>query len=128
MVKLNKKIAFERMIANFGPWSGWGRAQHLAYGLVRGVEYSHMEKYANDRPPMSTIVRTLWKLGAWQESSHKPRRNIVRWLLELWKPSTPRERPGENDKLPPRACYDEVEKLVVWVRKPARELAKEAAE
>ncbi len=104
MVTLKRNKAFEQMIANFGPWNTWGRAQHIAYGLMRGVEYSRMEKYSNDNPHAWPIVRTLWQLGAWEE------------------------HPYAEGKFPPRACYDEVEKLVVWVPKPAREPAVEAAE
>lgn len=99
MLKLKKKVAFELMVKFFGPWNTWGRAQHIAYGLVRGVEYSRMEKYSNDNPHAVDVVSVLWKLGAWEE--HK--------FVDDGK-----------FRLAPRECYEEVQKLIVWVKKPIR--------
>lgn len=36
MEKLKKKEAFCRAVAAFGEWRTWSRADHIAYGLVRG--------------------------------------------------------------------------------------------
>lgn len=99
MLKLKKQVAFELMVKSFGPWNTWGRAQHLAYGLIRGVEYSRMERYSNDNPHAVTVDYALWRLGAWEE------------------------HPFVNDgkfRSIPRECYDEVQKLIVWVKKPVR--------
>jgi hypothetical protein len=102
MLKLKKKVAFELMVKSFGPWNTWGRAEHLAYGLIRGVEYSRMERYSNDNPHSVGIARDLWQIGAWEEHQYA------------------------EGKWPPRACYDEVEKLVVWVKKPIRVIQDQA--
>lgn len=104
MVILKRRKAFELMIANFGPWNTWGRGEHLAYGLLRGVEYSRMEKYSNDDPHSTDVVRVLWKLGAWEE------------------------HPYVQGKLIPVACYDEVSRLIVWNKKPVRDRKAQAAE
>lgn len=106
MLMLKKKVAFELMVKFFGPWNTWDRAAHLAYGLIRGIEYSRMERCSNDNPHAVGVVRALWQLGAWEE------------------------HPYTENKCPPWACYDEVAKLVVWVKKEPRvkKNADEAAE
>lgn len=45
---IKKFEAFQRAIKAFGPWNTWGRLEHLAYGLVRGVTYARMEATSND--------------------------------------------------------------------------------
>jgi hypothetical protein len=93
---IKKKEAFKRAIAAFGPWNTWGRAHHLAYGLIRGVAYSRMEKCANDNPHSVPIEWLLYQLGAWPEVK----------VANSW--SLPRE------------MREEVAKLIVWVRKTPR--------
>jgi hypothetical protein len=96
MEKLKKTEAFARATAAFGEWRSWGRAQHLAYGLIRGVPYEAMEKCANDNPHSVRIVWALYQLGAWPEVK------------------------VDRSYLMPEACRKEVEALVVWVRKTPR--------
>lgn len=109
MLKLKKKVAFELFVNTFGPWNTWDRGVNLAYGLIRGVEYSRMEKYANDNPYGFNIAFNLWKIGAWEEF------------------------PYINGKYSaPHECRVAVKKLVIWVRKPVKikraSLASEAAQ
>lgn len=102
--------AFAKMTKLFGPWNTWGRAEHIAYGLARGVPYARMERCSNDNPPSYEAARVLWKLGAFE--GHEP-------------PPTSSAYPSV-----PHALYDEVIKLVVWLKKEPRVKRKtpEAAE
>lgn len=108
MLKLKRKEAFDRAVALFGPWGSWGRAEHVAYGLIRGCEYARMERCANDAPPMLNITRNLGYLGAWAD----------------WAPAK------GTFALPPPAVDADVSALVEWVRKTPRpkRQAPEAAE
>lgn len=96
---MKKKAAFEAAIKTFGPWSSWGRAEHIAYGLIRGVEYSRMERSCNDNPHALALGHRLRDLGAWPE-------HVV-------------PADGKFRSLT-RECYDEVARLVVWVKKEPR--------
>lgn len=104
MEKVKKKEAFKRAIAAFGEWRSWGRAEHLAYGLIRGVPYAVMEKCANDDSHAflgmwghcSSIRAALHKLGAWPEYA-------AAQYISL-----------------PKECLDEVKVLVVWTKKVPR--------
>lgn len=103
MEKLKKFEAFSRAQALFGPWRTWHRSQHVAYGLVRGVPYSAMEKCCNDAPPWGSIAFALARLGAWPEvvvpAGAKP------WQVPV----------GLT-----QAHRDEVAALVQWVHKTPR--------
>lgn len=100
-MKTMKKIAaFKKMTELFGPWKTWGRAEHLAYGLVRGVEHSRMEKCSNDNPPTYEVARHLWKLGAFE--AHEPPPNDGKYR------SVPHE------------IHSEVGRLITWVKKEPR--------
>jgi hypothetical protein len=66
MEQLKKHEAFKRAVAAFGEWRAWGRAQHLAYGLIRGVPYVTMERCSNDNPHYG-VATALRKLGAWPD-------------------------------------------------------------
>lgn len=96
MLTMKKRLARESVERCCGPWKGWGRAQHLAYGLLRGVAYERMERCANDNPLAVPLVRVLLDAGAFGD---------VVVSLHAWIP---------------REIQDEVERLVVWVRKPPR--------
>lgn len=67
MNTMKRNEAFARALKAFGPWNTWSRAEHLAYGLVRGTPYSSMEKCCNDNPLSVSVEYALWKLGAWPE-------------------------------------------------------------
>jgi hypothetical protein len=117
MEKLKKQEAFSRAVEAFGDWRTWGRAQHVAYGLIRGVPYVAMEKYANDKPSHYDIARCLIKLGAWPEpkEAEAPRS----WWQRLFgkKPDVKVTEVGYEWV---RRHQDEVEGLVTWVQKPPR--------
>lgn len=99
MITLKKKEAFAAALKAFGPWHTWGRAQHLAYGLIRGVPYEKMERCANDSPFSVMFERSLQKLGAWPEFPFDPEN---RWNL-------------------PSSVYNkEAYNLISWVRKTPR--------
>ncbi len=99
MIKLNKKVAFKRMVNLCGNWNTWSRNEHIAYGLIRGIDYERMEKYANDCPCHSSIARILWKLNIWEEYPY------VEDNTGIFKSA-------------PIRCYEEVHMLVRWNRKP----------
>lgn len=99
MHTLKRSEAFARAQKVFGPWNTWSRAQHLAYGLIRGVEYSRMEKYCNDNPQATMVEYALWELGAWPENP---------------KPT------GGGFHCIPNDLRKEVWSIVVWVHKPVR--------
>jgi len=101
MKTMKKTVAFEKMVEMFGPWKTWGREEHLAYGLIRGVEYARMEKCSNDNPPSYGVACKLWELGAFEDH-----------------PAPPKE-PGKW-RSPPREVIDQVCKLIVWVKKEPR--------
>lgn len=119
MEKLKKQEAFSRAVETFGPWNTWGRADHIAYGLIRGVSYVVMERYANDNPSHYSITSRLVRLGAWPKP--QPEETPRSWWKRLF---------GKKDESPPsrpRVSHEdiqdhvpEVEALVVWVRKPVR--------
>lgn len=67
MQTMKKKEAFARALKVFGPWNTWRREHHLAYGLIRGIPYSRMEKCSNDNPLSVSVEYALWALGAWPE-------------------------------------------------------------
>lgn len=96
---MKKYQARAAALAAFGPFNTWGRAEHLAYGLVRGVAYSRMEKCSNDNPHAFPLGHKLRELGAWPE-------HVV-------------ANDGKFHSLS-KECYDEVQALVVWVRKEPR--------
>ena len=100
MLKMKQYEAFAKMTKMFGPWNTWGRAEHIAYGLVRGVPYARMERCSNDNPLATLVEDRLWALGAFPEHS----------------------KPAEDGKYRsvPREIYDEVKALVVWVKKEPR--------
>lgn len=110
MKTMKKLAAFKKMTEVFGPWNTWGRSQHLAYGLIRGVEHSRMEKCSNDNPPTYEVACHLWKLGAFE--AHEPPPND-----------------GKYRSLP-TDIHSEVRTLIVWVKKEPRVKAtsNEAAE
>lgn len=107
MIILKRFEAFERAVKAFGPWNTWGRANHLAYGLVRGVPYAAMERTANDNPfaLWPSIQTCLEKLEALPSSTNnyeqeKLNRAEVHALV-VWVPKPPRERrarPAETDQ------------------------------
>lgn len=100
-MKTMKKIAaFKKMTETFGPWKTWSRADHLAYGLVRGIEHSRMEKCSNDNPPTYEVARKLWDLGAYEEHAAPPKDGKYRQV--------------------PREIVDEVCSLITWVKKEPR--------
>ena len=98
MLKMRKYEAFEKMTKLCGPWNTWGRAEHIAYGLIRGIPYEKMERTANDNPHAVEFSGVLWKIGAWPENPCDGRGS---WLL-------------------PRELRDECNKLVIWVKKVPR--------
>lgn len=98
MEKLNKYEAFTRAVAAFGAWRTWSRSEHVAYGLIRGVPYSAMERYCNDAPQHYNIASALLKLGAWPAPEGAPRPSYE--ILTKY--------------------TQDVAALVVWVRKPVR--------
>lgn len=117
MEKLKRHEAYDRAVAAFGEWRTWNRSEHIAYGLIRGVPYASMERYANDSPSMYSITLSLVRLGAWPEPQleETPRS----WWERLF---------GKKAADPTRTAYelvskriDEVQPLVKWVRKPVRE-------
>lgn len=111
MKTMKKTAAFKKMTETFGPWKTWSRADHLAYGLIRGVEHSRMERCSNDNPPTYEVACRLWELGAFE--AHQP----------------PAKEPGRF-RSPPREVHDEVRTLIVWVKKEPRvkKTSDEAAE
>lgn len=119
MEKIKKSEAFKRAVAAFGEWRTWTRSQHIAYGLIRGVPYSAMERYANDNVDHFRITSALIALGAWPEpaSEETPRS----WWERIWG-----KKIAEKQSLRPtyeqvKAHIGEVHTLVVWARKPVRE-------
>jgi len=123
MEKLKKSEAFQRALSVFGDWRTWGRSQHVAYGLIRGVPYVAMEKYANDRPEHTSIASALARLGAWPEPWEAEDNRA--WWARIFGPKpaeTPPQIPDPR-KLAFKQAHDnvrEVEALVVWVQKPVR--------
>jgi len=108
MEKLKRKEAFDRAVAAFGPWKSWTRSNHLAYGLIRGVEYARMERCSNDAPPIYDAARSAARLGAWPDFEPKPNSwgifsvpdayyaeicSAVRWVRK-----TPRRKPEAFDE------------------------------
>ncbi len=68
MKTLKRKEAYEFMVKNYGPWVSWGRFQHLAYGLMRGVPYAKMERCANDNPLSDCdLWFAVWKAGCFDD-------------------------------------------------------------
>lgn len=110
MKTMKKFAAFKKMTELFGPWKTWGRAEHLAYGFVRGVEHSRMEKCSNDNPPSYSVALRLWELGAFEEHPAPPKDGKYRSV--------------------PREIHDEIAKLITWIKKEPRvkKPADEAAE
>ena len=96
MLKMKRYEAFEKMTKQCGPWNTWGRAEHIAYGLVRGVPYARMERCSNDNPNAVTWKHVLWKLGAFEE------------------------HPYVEGGYLPQALYNVEADLVVWVKKEPR--------
>ncbi len=111
MKTMKKTAAFKLMTEMFGQWNTWGRAEHLAYGLLRGVEHSRMEKCSNDNPPVYDVACKLWELDAFEDHS------------------APKKEPGRF-RSPPREVYNHVKTLIVWTKKVPRvkKVADEAAE
>lgn len=110
-MKTMKKIAaFKKMTEMFGPWKTWGRAEHLAYGLIRGVEHSRMERCSNDNPPTYEVACKLWDLDAFEEHPVPPKDGKFR--------------------SPPRELVNHVSSLITWVKKEPRvkKTTEEAAE
>jgi hypothetical protein len=102
MLKIMKrKNAFELMLKNFGPWKTWGRVQHLAYGLLRGVPYSKMERCSNDNPPEYLVGRLLYEIGAFEQFP-PPKKEPGKYY----------STPGEINKF--------MHTLIVWVKKQPR--------
>ncbi len=99
MLKMKKYEAFAKMTKLCGPWNMWGRAEHIAYGLVRGVPYERMESSANDNPHAVMYIDVLWKVGAWSEHPAPE---------------------GNGFRSPPNVCYQEAITLVKWIKKTPR--------
>lgn len=99
MKTMKKSEAFEKMVELFGEWRTWGRAEHIAYGLIRGIPYERMERCSNDNPHATSFEHRLWKLGAWPEHPYP---------TDTRYPSVPRE------------IRDEASALVKWVKKEPR--------
>ena len=99
MLKLKKKQAYELMVNYFGPWYSWGRAQHLAYGLARGIHYVKMEKCSNDNPFAVPFEFYLWKLGCFPEHPY----------IE-----------GKKWYQVPDAVLQEIREHVKWIKKEPR--------
>jgi len=100
MLKMKKYEAFAKMTKLFGPWNTWGRAEHLAYGLVRGVPYERMERCCNDNPLCMGVEACLWALGAFSEH--------------------PKSVENGEFRCVPHEIYDAVNALVVWIKKTPR--------
>ncbi len=100
MLKMKKYEAFAKMTKLFGAWNTWGRAEHIAYGLVRGVPYAKMERCSNDNPLSVSIESCLWAIGAF--------------------PEHPKPADDGRFRSAPREIYEEVKALVVWVKKEPR--------
>ena len=110
-MKTMKKIAaFKLMIEKFGPWNTWSRAEHLAYGLIRGVEHARMERCSNDNPPTYQVARHLWEADAFEGHEAPPKDGKFRSV--------------------PSEIYTAVNEMIVWVKKEPRvkRTADEAAE
>lgn len=90
MVKLKKYEAFKRAVVAFGHPSEqrWGRAQYLAYGLIRGVPYAVMERCSNDNPHYG-VATALRKLGAWPDGVSLEQSREVEALI-VWVRKVPR--------------------------------------
>jgi hypothetical protein len=99
MQTMKRNEAYARAIKVFGPWNAWKREHHLAYGLIRGISYSKMEKCCNDNPLAVPVEYALWALGAWPE-------NV--------KPND-----GKFHCIPIEYCK-ETWGLIQWVKKPVR--------
>lgn len=100
-MKTMKKIAaFKLMTEKFGAWKTWSRAEHLAYGLIRGVEHARIERCSNDNPPMYQVARHLWDMNAFEEH----------------------EAPAKDGKYHsvPSEIYSAVNEMIVWVKKTPR--------
>ncbi len=100
MLKMKRYEAFAKMTKLAGPWNTWGRAEHIAYGLVRGVPYVKMERCSNDNPLAVAVEDRLWSLGAF--------------------PDHPKPTADGKYHSIPREVYEEVKALVVWVKKEPR--------
>lgn len=100
MNTLKKRDAYRFMVENYGPWKTWGRFQHLAYGLMRGVAYERMERYANDNPLSDCeLWYALWKAGCFEEFPYVA---------------------GTRSWNTPHETYMYVRSIVTWVKKPVR--------
>lgn len=110
MKTMKKFAAFKKMTELFGAWNTWSRADHLAYGLIRGVEHSRMERCSNDNPPTYEVARKLWDLGAFEEHPAPPKDGKYRSV--------------------PSEITSAVRDLITWVKKEPRvkKPADEAAE
>lgn len=64
---IKKFEAFQRAIKAFGPWATWGRLEHLAYGLVRGVAYARMEATSNDAFCYHSLADRIQQLDGFAE-------------------------------------------------------------
>lgn len=63
---IKKFEAFQRAIKAFGPWNTWGRLEHLAYGIVRGVAYARMERTSNDDFCYRTLAERVQQLDGFE--------------------------------------------------------------
>lgn len=115
---LKKYEAFARAVEAFGDWRTWGRNEHIAYGLIRGVPYVSMEKYANDTPFHYGITTSLIKLGAWPEP--KVDETARSWWKRLFGKKVADKKALQPTYEQVRAHEVEVMSLVSWVRKPVR--------
>lgn len=104
MEKLKKSEAFIRATQVFGAWGTWSRWEHLAYGLIRGVPYTAMEKCSNDALDHWNIHKALLRLGAWP----------VVYQFEKDKPEP------KMDWSTQTSLINEIKPLVIWVRKTIR--------
>lgn len=97
---LSRKAAFELFVKLFGPYKGWGRTVHIAYALIRGVDYQKLERVCNDEPQIDDIARKLHLTCIFSELEPPPVQ--ARWWT------------------PPKEIRAEVVDLVKWIKKPVR--------
>jgi len=102
---IKKYEAFQRAIKAFGPWATWGRLDHLAYGLVRGVAYARMERTSNDNFCYLSLAERIQQLDGFPEkwgkeynkANHDLRQAAVKELQAL----CPRVQKVPRNERPP---------------------------
>lgn len=102
MNTFKKSYAFAAVVKAFGPWNTWGRREHLVYGLIRGVEYSRMERCSNDNPDPYTLEyimrRDLKDLKLWPEETTVNERQRELASLVVWMKKEPRVKRSAQEQ------------------------------